>query len=457
MDLVHIVDDEKEIRHTLKRMFELNGYDVAAFESGEAALSVIMRDHPDVVILDLHLPGIDGLKVLSQIKQLDPEIEVIMVTGFADVVSAVKAIKLGARDYIKKPVVFEELNLIVSNALEVKKKNEQLNYLQAEKRLKISDMVGTSSAMQPVYNFIDQVAISPKTTVLITGETGTGKGLVARSIHYKSPRRKKPFIEVNCSAIQPSLLESELFGYEAGAFTGANNRKKGLLELAHEGTFFLDEIGDMSLELQSKVLKVLEEQSFRRVGGTKEIKIDIRIISASSKDLFEKVEDGSFRRDLIYRLNVATCHLPPLCERGDDIILLAEHYLQVFNNEFGKNITSIKPSALQTLRDNVWVGNVRELRNIIERAVLFERSNELTLDGVGRLSTSPQETQQSEAGTDISKIDIPDEGISLVDVERKLIIQALDKTKGNQTRAAQLLGLTRETLKYRLKKHNIGQ
>ena len=456
MDLIHIIDDEKEIRYTLKKMFEISGYDVSTFSSGETALPVIMRDHPDVIILDLHLPGMDGLEILSRLKKFDSEIEVIMITGYADVVSAVKAIKLGARDYIKKPVVFEELNLIVHNALEVKKKNEQLNYLQAEKRHKISDMVGTSSAMQPVYNFIDQVAISPRTTVLITGETGTGKGLVARSIHYKSPRRKNQFIEINCSAIQPSLLESELFGYEAGAFTGANNRKKGLLELAHEGTFFLDEIGDMSLELQSKVLKVLEEQSFRRVGGTKKIKIDIRIISASSKDLFKRVEEGTFRRDLIYRLNVATCRLPPLRDRGEDVILLAEHYLQIFNTEFGKNITSIKSSAKRVLRDNAWIGNVRELRNIIERAVLFEKGNELTLDSIGGLSFSQPENQQSEVSIDTSQIDIPDEGISLVDVERNIIIRALKKAGGNQTRAAQLLGLTRETLKYRLKKHKIN-
>ena len=456
MDSIHIIDDEKEIRYTLKKMFEISGYDVATFSSGETALPVIMRDHPDVIILDLHLPGMKGLEILSRLKRFDSEIEVIMITGFADVVSAVKAIKLGARDYIKKPVVFEELNLIVHNALEVKKKNEQLNYLQAEKRHKISDMVGTSSAMQPVYNFINQVAVSTKTTVLITGETGTGKGLVARSIHYKSPRNRKPFIEINCSALQPSLLESELFGYEAGAFTGANNRKKGLLELAHEGTFFLDEIGDMSLALQSKILKVLEEQSFRRVGGTKEIKIDIRIISASSKDLFKKVEEGTFRRDLIYRLNVATCSLPLLRDRGEDVILLAEHYLQIFNTEFGKNITSIKPAVKQVLRNNAWIGNVRELRNIIERAVLFEKSNELTLESIGGLTSSPPENQQFEVNVDASQIDIPDEGISLMDVERNIIIRALKKAGGNQTRAAQLLGLTRETLKYRLKKHKLN-
>jgi len=456
MDSVYIIDDEKEICDTLKGMFEISGYEVATFQSGELALPVIMRDQPDVIILDLHLPGIDGLEILSRIKKFDPEIEVIMITGFVDVVSAVKAIKLGAREYIKKPVIFEELNLIVHNALEVKKKNEQLNYLHARKRNKINDMVGTSSAMQPVYNFIDQVAISPKTTVLITGETGTGKGLVARSIHYKSPRGKKSFIEVNCSAIQPSLLESELFGYEAGAFTGANNRKKGLLELAHEGTFFLDEIGDMSLELQAKVLKVLEEQSFRRVGGTKEIKIDIRIISASSKNLLEKVEEGTFRRDLIYRLNVATCHLPPLRDRREDVLLLAEHYLHIFNAEFGKSITSIKSSAKQILSDNAWIGNVRELRNIIERAVLFEKSNELTLDSIGGLSFSPPVNQGSNVKFDVAQINIPDEGISLVDVERNIIVKALKKARGNQTRAAQLLGLTRETLKYRLKKHKIS-
>ncbi|NQU28063.1 MAG: sigma-54-dependent Fis family transcriptional regulator, partial [Candidatus Marinimicrobia bacterium] len=250
--------------------------------------------------------------------------------------------------------------------------------------------------------------------------------------------------------------ESELFGYEAGAFTGANNRKKGLLELAHEGTFFLDEIGDMSLELQAKVLKVLEEQSFRRVGGTKEIKIDIRIISASSKNLLEKVEEGTFRRDLIYRLNVATCHLPPLRDRREDVLLLAEHYLHIFNAEFGKSITSIKSSAKQILSDNAWIGNVRELRNIIERAVLFEKSNELTLDSIGGLSFSPPVNQGSNVKFDVAQINIPDEGISLVDVERNIIVKALKKARGNQTRAAQLLGLTRETLKYRLKKHKIS-
>lgn len=456
MDSIHIIDDEKEIRYTLKKMFEISGYDVATFSSGETALPVIMRDHPDVIILDLHLPGMDGLEILSRLKQLDSEIEVIMITGYADVVSAVKAIKLGARDYIKKPVVFEELNLIVHNAIEVKKKNEQLNYLQAEKRHKISDMVGTSSAMQPVYNFIDQVAVSPRTTVLITGETGTGKGLVARSIHYKSPRRKNQFIEINCSAIQPSLLESELFGYEAGAFTGANNRKKGLLELAHEGTFFLDEIGDMSLELQSKVLKVLEEQWFRRVGGTKKIKIDIRIISASSKNLFKRVEDGTFRRDLIYRLNVATCRLPPLRDRGEDVILLAEHYLQIFNTEFGKKITGITPAAKRVMRNHEWVGNVRELRNLIERAVLFETSTVLTMDNFGGLPAEPVTDQEPDSSSGFNQITIPDEGISLLDVERNIIAQVLEKTGGNQTRAAQLLGLTRETLKYRLKKHKIN-
>ncbi len=455
MDLVHIVDDEKEIRYTLKKMFEFNGYDVATFSSGETALPVIMRDNPDVIILDLHLPGIDGLEILRRTKQINPEIEVVMITGYADVVSAVKAIKLGARDYIKKPVVFEELNLIVQNALEVKKKNEQLNYLNQEKRHKISDMVGTSSVMQPIYTFIDQVAASPKTSVLITGETGTGKGLVARAIHYKSPRVKNQFIEVNCSAIQPNLLESELFGYEAGAFTGADNRKKGLLELAHEGTFFLDEIGDMGLELQAKILKVIEEKSFRRVGGTKEIKIDIRIISASSKDLFQKVEEGTFRKDLIFRLNVAACNLPPLRERADDIILLTEHYLHIFNNEFGKNITNISSAAKKFLRSHTWVGNVRELRNIIERAVLFEQSDTLTRESISGLPFSPPTTSQAEKQQNHSLFDIPDEGISLVDVEKDIISKALEKAGGNQTKAAKLLGLSRETLKYRLKKYKI--
>jgi transcriptional regulator with PAS, ATPase and Fis domain len=311
--------------------------------------------------------------------------------------------------------------------------------------------------MEKVYQFIYQVAESSKTTVLIRGETGTGKGLVARSIHNQSPRAKNPFIEVNCSAIQPSLLESELFGHEAGAFTDAKNRKKGLLELAHDGTFFLDEVGDMNLASQSKLLKVLEEKTFRRVGGTKEIKIDARIISASSRDLMQLVEEKTFRADLYYRLNVASVRLPALRDRNDDILILANYFLEVFNKEFNRNIRSISPEALKMLTRHPWVGNVREIRNVMERAVLFEQSDVLSSQNISLQPISPNENASLSIDVDLNQdFQLPEAGISLEELEQYLLKQALERSGGNKTKAAALLGLSRETMKYRLKKFKLS-
>ncbi|MCF7826770.1 MAG: sigma-54 dependent transcriptional regulator, partial [Candidatus Marinimicrobia bacterium] len=384
-------------------------------------------------------------------------VEVIVITGQADLRSAIRAIKLGAIDYIRKPLDPDELKIQVNHAIERHKRREQLTYLQIKSQHQFGDIVGTSKPMQKVYRFIYQVAESSKTTVMIRGETGTGKGLVARSIHFQSPRSKHPFIEVNCSAIQPSLLESELFGYEAGAFTDAKHRKKGLLELAHDGTFFLDEVGDMNLASQSKLLKVLEEKTFRRVGGTKEINIDARIISASSQDLKELVEQKKFRADLYYRLNVASIRLPALRERDDDILILANYFLDVFNKEFKRNIKNISPAAQKLLREHPWVGNVREIRNVIERAVLFERGDVLSSQNI-----SLQPISQEAGVTDSELVNVnqdfqlPEAGISLEALEAGLLKQALLRTGGNKTQAANLLGLSRETMKYRLKKFKLS-
>jgi two-component system response regulator AtoC len=454
---IHIIDDDSEIRELLRELFEADEYEVSTFNAAEDAYPYILRENPDLILLDIGLPGMDGLTFLEKLKTEFEDVEVIMITGQADLRSAIRAIKLGAMDYIRKPIDPDELKLQVNHAIDRRKKREQLSYLQVKNQIQFGDMVGTSEPMQKVYQFIYQVAVSSKTTVLIRGETGTGKGLVARSIHYQSPRSKNPFIEVNCSAIQPSLLESELFGHEAGAFTDAKIRKKGLLELAHEGTFFLDEVGDMNLASQSKLLKVLEEKTFRRVGGTKEIKIDARIISASSKDLMTLVEENKFRADLFYRLNVASVRLPALRERGDDILILANYFLDVFNKEFKRNIRSISPAAQKMLLRHPWVGNVREIRNVIERAVLFEQGDILSSQTISlQQEILPQEADIPMDINAYHDIYLPKDGLSLERLEQNLLKQALDRSGGNKTKAASLLGLSRETMKYRLKKFKLS-
>jgi len=454
---IHIIDDDAEIRELLRELFESDNCEVSTFNSAEDAHPFILRENPDLILLDIGLPGMDGLSYLEKLRNEFKAVQVIVITGQADLRSAIRAIKLGAIDYIRKPLDPDELKIQVNHAIERHKQSEQLNYLQIKNQHQFGDIVGTSKPMQKVYQFIYQVSESSKTTVMIRGETGTGKGLVARSIHYQSPRSKHPFIEVNCSAIQPSLLESELFGYEAGAFTDAKHRKKGLLELAHDGTFFLDEVGDMNLASQSKLLKVLEEKTFRRVGGTKEINIDARIISASSQDLKQLVEEKKFRADLYYRLNVASIRLPALRERDDDILILANYFLDVFNKEFKRNIKNISPSAQKLLRGHPWVGNVREIRNVIERAVLFEKGDVLSSQNI-----SLQPISQGAGVTDSVLVSVnqdfqlPEAGLSLEALEARLLEQALLRSGGNKTKAANLLGLSRETMKYRLKKFKLS-
>ena len=454
MASIYIVDDDQEIRDSLQYYLELEGHDISTFPSGEEAFPMVLNDPPNIILLDLQLPGMNGLEFFEKIRGKLADVDVIMITGHSDVTSAVKAMKLGAWDYVRKPFDPDEINMIVQKVVESRKKDEQLAYLQHdEKQHVLGDMVGVSKPMQEVFRFTRQVANSPKTSVLITGETGTGKELIAKYIHYNGPRANNPFIEVNCSAFQETLLESELFGHEAGAFTGARHRKKGLIELADEGTFFLDEIGDMSLELQAKILKVIEEHIFRRVGGTKEINIDIRVISASSHDLVKSVANHTFRKELFYRLNVASIELPPLRKRGHDILLLAEHFLKLYNWELNRNIKTLNPEVKSVLLKHSWPGNVRELRNVMERAVLFEKGNTLSLDSINFLNV-PKTIQLEPPvnGDGFPDFDIPPDGVSLSEVEKSLIKKALIQTGGNKTRAAKLLGISREKLRYRIKK-----
>ena len=456
MAYISIVDDDRTIRELLIEYFETQGHEVSTFASAEEAQANILEEQPDILLLDVRLPGKDGLTFLTEMRGKLDQSGIIMMTGHADYHTAVQAIKSGARDFISKPFSLSDLQKIISKTLLDNKKNEKLNYLEAANKQRVSDMVGTSDSMQHVFKFIDKVAPASRTSVLIEGETGTGKGMVARAIHYSSPRNGAPFIEVNCSAFQSTLLESELFGHESGAFTGAKTRKKGLLELAHEGTFFLDEIGDMSLDLQSKLLKVLEEQTFRRVGGTREIHIDTRLISATSKDLTKALETGQFRTDLYYRLHVASITLPPLRERKEDILILADHYLMIFALEFKKPIQGISAEAKDALSRHSWVGNVRELRNVIERAVLFETGDILSLENIGFPAT--QVAHKSTSTQDVMEIDairIPSEGVCFEDIEKAFILKAMERSRGNKSKAAKLLGFSRETMKYRLKKYGV--
>jgi len=459
MASIFVIDDDNIISANLKDFLELEGHDITTFSNGEDALSRLSHDTPDIMLVDLKLPGIDGLELLEKVKDRSQNIEVVIITGHAEVPSAVKAIKLGARDYIKKPFDLDEISIIVQKAVSARKMDEHLAYLHKEEqtRLGFGEIIGTSDAIKKVFEFVRHVSQTPKTTVLIRGETGTGKELVARAIHNNSERAKKPFIEVNCSAFQDTLLEAELFGHEAGAFTDAKEQKKGLLELSHEGSFFLDEIGDMSVSLQAKVLKVIEEQVFRRVGGTKVISVDTRIISATSRNLDQYVADEKFRQDLYYRLNVAMIELPPLRERDEDIILLAEHFLGVFNTEFKRNIKGIFPEVIKLFMKYSWPGNVREMKNVMERAVLFEKGEYISGDSINIVDSSTLQSQtQDSVSTDFIIGDILEKGISLEDVEKSLILKALETTNKNQTKAALLLGISRETIKYRMKKFNLA-
>lgn len=454
MASIIIVDDDIGIRTLLKESLESDGHETFGFISAEEALGHLGRYDPDLILLDLNLPGIHGFDFLQKINTMNLSIPVVVVTSNSDVASAVKAMKLGACDYICKPFNLDELSVIIQKVIESKTKDDHIAFLRRKSQYSDSErIVGDSLPMQDVFKFIEHVARTSKTTVLIRGETGTGKELVAKAIHYQSDRANKPFIDINCSAFNENLLEAELFGYEPGAFTDAKHRKKGLLELAHQGTFFLDEIGDMAIGLQAKILKVIEKQSFRRLGGTQEIRVDTRIISATSRNLEEGIKKKTFREDLYYRLNVATITLPPLRERNDDVLALADFFLQVYNHEFKKNITGFSADVKTLLTKYTWPGNVRELRNAIEKAVLFETSAQVTLNNfkIAGLENS----KSINFLTSPSNFILPLDGISLKEIEKALIENALISTRGNQSKAAKLLKISRETFKYRMKKYGV--
>ncbi len=452
---VLIVEDEALIRWSLRQKFEERGFQVVEAETGQAALDLLDDGLFDLVMLDYKLPDITGLDVLHRIRQVDQDAVVIMMTAYSTIETAVKAIKLGAFNYIAKPFQMDELLATVDQALETTKLRREVRQLRRHLAAQygIDAIIGKDPSMLRLFETIQQVARTGVSTVFLRGETGTGKDLVARVIHHNSDRAAAPFVNITCTALSESLLESELFGHERGAFTDAKLQKKGLLELADGGTIFLDEVGDMPPALQAKLLRFLEERRFRRVGGTRELSVDVRVIGATNRDLEKAIEQGQFRRDLMYRLNVVTITLPPLRARGEDVRLLAQHFVSRFSQEFKKPAVKVSEEVFDLLRSYSWPGNVRELRNVIERAVLLCKDNLIRPADIvlGRSEMQPWER-------DIESLTLPPEGFDfdrLRRLEIHLLRQALARTNNNQTQAAKLLNLSRDRLRYRLAKHGL--
>ncbi|MFQ6112878.1 MAG: sigma-54-dependent transcriptional regulator [bacterium] len=446
-----IVDDDKLVTWSLARDLKSDGCDVAVAVDGKSGVAAFRENIPDVVLLDLKLPDINGLEVLRKLKQEAPQAIIIMMTAYATVHAAVQAVKIGATDFVKKPFTYEELKVILKRALESHRLSREVAEMRQHLKRKhgISNIIGESPSMQQVYALIHKIAQSDATTVLISGASGTGKDLVAKAIHYESQRFQYPFMAMNCGSLPDTLLESELFGHEKGAFTDAKAAKKGLFELADKGTVLLDEIGDASPSLQVKLLRFIEEKTFKRIGGTKDIEVNVRIIAATNKALDRLVKDGHFREDLYYRLKVIPVHLAPLRERTVEIPLLSKYFIDQFNKEFKKHVTGISPEAMKILKNYHWPGNVRELRNVLERIMILEdvdiiQPQHLPLELTLRQKSSFPDT-----------LHLPATGIALSGVEKELIQQALERTGGNQSRAAHLLQISRHALRYKMKKHHL--
>ncbi len=445
-----VVDDEYLIRWTLQQNLMKEGYEVLLSETGEEALDKVKEEAPDLVLLDVKLPGMNGYQVLEKALDLDPDIVPIMITAYEDVGGVVKAMKLGAFDYITKPFDFDKIRLSILKALEASQLKRELKHLRREQRnfRGFDNIVAVSQGMKQVLQFAEKMAESEASTVLIQGESGTGKELVAHAIHDRSRRRNMSFVAVNCAGFLEQTLENELCGHEKGAYTDAKEVKKGLLEVADGGTLFLDEIGDMNQNLQAKILRLVEQKCFRRIGGLKDIQVDVRIITATNKDLTKLKEEGRFREDLFYRINVASLKIPPLRERPDDILSLAKYFVGKYNEEFHKNVQKISKGVEDFFSSYNWPGNVRELRNVIERAIILGEGDALLMEHL------PMEIlgQASKQGKEIEGIRIPPGGISLEKVEEAFVKQALRMTNGNQTKAARLLDISRDALRYRMQK-----
>jgi two-component system, NtrC family, response regulator PilR len=447
-----IVEDEKSMREILKMLLEEENYEIVTASNGIEGISSIEKDIFDLVITDMKMPKADGFEVLKKIKEISPETIVIMITAFGTTETAIEAMKLGAYDYIHKPFNIDQIRIVVRKALDKKRLSEELSVLKSkvDTTYSLENIIGQSAKMQELFKLIPKVAMS-NSNVLITGESGSGKELVAHAFHNLSSRKQKNIVTINCAAFPEGLLESELFGHMKGAFTGAMYNKQGLFEIADNGSIFLDEIGEMPLNLQVKLLRVLENGTFRRVGGTTDIKVDVRIISATNKDLKEEIESGRFREDLYYRLNVVPVHIPPLRERREDIPLLVDHFLRKMSPQ-QKTISS---DAMRLIIEHPWRGNVRELENLIERIVLLTDNKVIT-----KSELPPEITEHASGSIVIKEIpDITEEGVDIdsivSNIEKRYILQALEKAHGVKTEAAKLLHLSFRSFRHRLQKYGL--
>ncbi len=450
-----VIDDEKLIRWSFEKHLDTKGYKIFTAESAEIGIQLFEKHYPDITFLDNRLPGMNGVEAISKIRTIDEDATIVFMSAYGSIDMAVQAMKMGASEYVNKPFSFNEINLIIENIRKDIKINNEIQLLRRDQRNKITfdSIIGESPVFKQIIQISKKIAHSETTTILLLGESGTGKDLFARAIHNLSARKDTSFVTINCSTFPETLLESELFGHEQGAFTDAKKLKKGLFEIAEGGTVFLDEIGEIDHTTQVKLLSVLENRCIKRLGSTVDIPIDIRIIAATNQDLNRSIELKKFRQDLYYRLKVFQIDLPPLRKRKKDISLLINFFVSNFNKQFRKEIKDINPDAMELMIQYNWPGNVRELRNVIERAVILENTDCIQVENL------PVEISKSLVSSNISQglyqLQIPDNGFSLDELEKQMIIQALQKTKNNQSRASKLLGISRDKLRYKVKKHTL--
>jgi DNA-binding NtrC family response regulator len=461
---VLIIEDEPRLANNIQAFLRKSGFDAYKAETGFDGLGAFERCKPDIVLLDLNLPDVGGLEVLKRLRSVDPKVKVIMMTGAGSTEAAVAAMKAGAWDWLTKPLGLKELKVQLEKLAGQERLEGTLDYYQTKEAGKsgLDKLLGESPVMRALKQKISQIVETeaalkdgPPPSVLVTGQTGTGKELAARAIHFEGARRHGPFIEINCAAIPANLLEAELFGYEKGAFTDARQRKLGLVEAADGGTLFLDEIGEIDAAVQSKLLKLLEDRTVRRLGGLRDATMDVRILAATNRDLERLVREGGFRSDLYFRLTILQLEMPRLCERGADIVLLAEHFLTFHCNRYGKQKMDLNAAAKEALLRYPWPGNVRELRNGIEQTVLLARDPVI---GPGQIPLRPNICHPAPPAVPPVGPDafaLPEEGLDLEALERRLMVQALEKSGGNVTKAAKLLGLSRDTLRYRMEKFSL--
>ncbi|WP_066622723.1 sigma-54-dependent transcriptional regulator [Clostridium magnum] len=449
MKKILIADDEKNMLWALKKALKNEEYKITTASDGLEAIDIVLNNDIDLILLDLKMPKADGMEVLRKVKDKNLNIPIVMITAHGTMESAVEAMKLGAIDYISKPFNIDELKIIIKNALNIGNMQEKIELLTEELNSKSGKtIIYKSEKMKGILDIVNKVADS-NATVLITGESGTGKELIANALHFGSNRNNKPYVKINCGALPENLLESELFGHERGAFTGAVSKKIGRFQLADEGTLFLDEVGELPPSIQVKLLRVLQEKEFERVGGNDTIKVDVRILAATNRNLLDMVKKGEFREDLFYRLNVIPIEIPPLRERKEEIPSLIKFFINRYSINIKKGEIKFSAEALEALVNYKWIGNIRELENFIERLVILNDGKTI------KIADLPKEILNN--SSESTEFAIPDEGINLDEVEKSLIVQALKKANNNRTKAAKLLGITRHTLLYRMEKYNIKE